>query len=104
MDTATFTSELKDLPQMLSWVRERLERKGLDPKAIRRIELAVEEALVNVIRYAYNAHAGKIEISLKADPGLVEIAIRDWGPAFNPLVAPPAVALEASLEERRSEE
>lgn len=100
MSRATFSSELKYLSQMLTWVSENLARKGLDPKEIRRIELATEEALVNVIQHAYKNQIGKIEIDLKIEAKGVEISIRDWGIAVNPLLLAPAVNQEAGLEQR----
>lgn len=102
MDRNTFSSELQHLPKMLHWIRERLALKGCDAKLIKRLELASEEALVNVIQHAYGNQQGKIEIGLTVGPESVEIAIRDWGPPYDPLAKAPQVDLDTSLEEREA--
>jgi serine/threonine-protein kinase RsbW len=100
MDAMIFLSQLQQLPQMLLWVRERLGRAGVDSKQKLRIELAMEEALVNVIRHAYGEKVGKIEIFFRSDGSQVEITICDWGPPFDPLAGAPEVSIDATLEER----
>lgn len=86
---------------MLHWIRERLFQTEFDEQTIRKIELATEEALVNVIRHAYKAKEGNIEIGMKFHPkSHVEIAISDEGPAFNPLAKEIVINPLATLEER----
>lgn len=101
MDRATFSSQLQHLPKMLLWIRDRLLLEGCEPKLINRLELASEEALVNIIQHAYGKkQRGKIEIGLTVGKESIEIAIRDWGPPYDPLAKAPQVDLEASLEDR----
>ncbi|MEM5790069.1 MAG: ATP-binding protein, partial [Syntrophobacteraceae bacterium] len=51
-----------------------------------RVDLALEEVLVNAIHYAYPENEGEIEIECRADgEGRFYIALRDWGGAFNPV-------------------
>ena len=78
---------------------------GLPGAVVGRVELVLEEALVNVIRYAYGDQPGEVELICSLTPGfrggtrfLVEI--RDSGPSFDPNQGPPP-DLESSLEERR---
>ena len=58
---------------------------GFDTKRLYQIELASEEALVNVIHHSYADLGGVIEIGIKANPGRLEIRICDGGAPFNPL-------------------
>ena len=49
------------------------------------MELACEEALVNIIEHGYGLSSGSIEVELKPSDEDVNIVIRDRGFAFNPL-------------------
>lgn len=102
MERTTFAAELQHLPKMLLWIRERLVQKSFDAKSINRLELASEEALVNVIQHAYGNRQGKVEIGLAIAPERVEIAIRDWAPPYDPLAKSHQIDLGASLEKREA--
>jgi anti-sigma regulatory factor (Ser/Thr protein kinase) len=55
--------------------------EGISP----RVDLALEEILVNVIGYAYEDE-GFIEVECSSgDPDRFLIIVKDWGVAFNPL-------------------
>lgn len=99
--TVSFNAELNALYPMLEWVRSRLETSGLSDVEIRRIEIALEEALVNIISYAYQAKRGMIELEYHLIPGeYVELVIKDQGLPFNPLKQVKKVNPLATLEER----
>jgi anti-sigma regulatory factor (Ser/Thr protein kinase) len=100
MEKAFFTAEIQELHKFREWVRVRLAQGGFETSAIRKLELASEEAFVNVITHSYAGRKGKVEIGLKWGPGHVEIIMRDWGPPFDPLSNASNVDLEAPLEER----
>jgi anti-sigma regulatory factor (Ser/Thr protein kinase) len=78
--------------------------QGLSPATIAEpeLELAVEEALVNVFRYAYRDREGDAAVACRRDRSgkMIEVEITDWGTPFNPLKAPPP-DLTPILEERR---
>ena len=87
---------------MLSWVCDQISHLHMNPTQVRKIEIALEEALVNIIQYAYRDHPGTIEIICKitSDDGL-EIVIKDYGIPFNPLQNRGKVNRHATLEERK---
>ncbi|NRA89675.1 MAG: ATP-binding protein [Simkaniaceae bacterium] len=85
-DTTKFPAQLAFLHSMLGWIRERLEGSGLSDVEIRRIEIALEEGLVNVISYAYQGVEGEITLQYRQVVGeYIEIVIEDSGLPFNPL-------------------
>ncbi len=53
-----------------------------------RVELVVEEVVMNVIRHAHPHGATQAMLRADCANGRVAIAIEDNGPAFDPLVAP----------------
>ena len=64
------------------------------------IELAVEEAIVNIIKYSYTADKGTISATCGEDSeGGFNIKIVDSGPPFNPLMKD-TPDTEASIEDR----
>lgn len=74
---------------------------GCEENCIRKIELASEEALVNIIEHGYKNSSGKIHIRIcECKPGVVELIFADYGPPFNPLKKQTSFNPLASLEER----
>lgn len=97
---ANFPAKLEQLREMLAWISSGLESVSFDQKALHKIELASEEALVNVIKHAYQERPENIEIHLKIFPTHVEVLIKDKGPAFNPLDVEVKIDSSLSVEER----
>ncbi len=83
----TFSASLDQLYSMLAFIRERSIAAALEPLTIARVELACEEALVNIISYAYPEEPGPIDIvcSSPERPG-IKIILRDQGIAYDPWV------------------
>lgn len=88
------------LRSMLEWILHGLVPMEFDASTLRRVELASEEALVNIIQHAYQDRPEKIKITIKAFPkSHVEITFKDHGPPFDPLQVK-APLHSAKLEER----
>lgn len=99
MDKAIFQARIEELPSMLGWIRSHWIDQ---PESFCQVEVGLEEALVNIIQYAYGQTEGEIELSVKIEPNIhIELGIRDWGASFNPLLEGPKVNRSASLDERR---
>ncbi len=87
---------------MQEWIRSQIAIMAFDVSTLRKIELASEEALVNIINHAYKDHPGIIEIHILVYPkNYVEIQIRDKGPPFDPLQHEVKIDKNAPLEERK---
>lgn len=97
----TFSADLKELKKMIEWARGYLLQIDCDPILIRKVELALEEALVNIIRHAYESKGGSIDLCfLGKKKGYLEIEIQDQGPPFNPVKEAAPVNPSLPLEER----
>lgn len=96
-----FQARLEKLKGALTWVRCQVEDIGFSHSDVRKIELALEEALVNIILYAYKNSKGIVEISFSHSPSRIEFIIKDKGPSFNPLKHSLNIDLDAPLEERK---
>ena len=82
----SFSATLSELYPMLGWVRVRLGKTGLSDIEVKRVEIALEEGLVNVISYAYQGVEGSISLTIDFEEGeYIEMTIEDSGLPFNPL-------------------
>jgi anti-sigma regulatory factor (Ser/Thr protein kinase) len=89
-----FKAQIESLPKIMAWLREKVEHLGFDRSSLNKIELATEEAIVNIITHG-NTETLEVEVE-----GKVQITIRDFGPPFNPLEKKQP-DLNAPLEERQ---
>jgi serine/threonine-protein kinase RsbW len=65
------------------------------------LELSFEEALVNIIKYAYPDKPGDIEIFYEfPNQNSLKITIKDWGVAFDPTTFIPKNHCNLSLEDK----
>ena len=98
-----FSASLDTLYEMLNFIKEQAEIFGFDPVCISQIELAAEEAIVNIVSYGYPSdQKGTIEIScFPAQDGSIglKIMIKDDGIPYNPLTTKKTESI--SLIEKR---
>lgn len=94
-------ARVESLHELLTFIRTEAEKRGFSEKALNRIELVAEEALVNVFVHGYARDQGQVEIRcLVSDDPSLTIEIRDTGVSFNPLsLAAPDV--ESDLTKRK---
>ena len=63
------------------------------------LELAVEEAITNVIAHGFRGQGGGVDVICRATRGIVEVQIEDSAPPFDPLSLPEP-DLTADIEDR----
>lgn len=99
-----FSAEIQHLPEMLKFIRNSALEEGMSVDKVYKIELASEEALVNIISYAYPHHFKEKTLSIecrKQGKNRFEVLIRDKGVPFNPIEAEINVDLDKSIEQRK---
>jgi serine/threonine-protein kinase RsbW len=73
---------------------------GVGESELGKLDLILEEILINVARYAYTPETGSVEVAYEAaGPCKLRVEIADFGRVFNPLVADPP-DLSRGLAER----
>lgn len=85
---AVFPAMVGNLHEMLQWISLNILDSGIrfSEQAAQKIELASEEAIVNIIRHGYQESAGEIEIAFRSiPPETFEIILKDRGIPHNPL-------------------
>ena len=81
----TLNNNLDEVPQLAAFVDEVCEEAGLDMSLTMSLNLAIEEAVVNVIDYAYpEGTPGKVCIEAVVDDQQLSFVISDWGVPFDP--------------------
>jgi len=97
----TLPNDTAALPCLADTVTEFCAAHHLDARCSHDLNLALEEAVSNVMLYAYTDHAPHtILVRLTLDDTAVRVAIEDDGVAFNPLDAP-APDLDVPIEQRQ---
>ena len=69
-------------------LRQILSQAGWEKKTTEEILLAVDEALTNIIRHAYQGKPGKMTVSVTTADDKIEIVLEDRGQKFDPTQVP----------------
>ena len=79
-----FAARLSELKQMISLLRARCAQLGAAPELVVRIELALEELLVNTIQHGYRTAEGQVWITITPSADGIRLNYEDAAPPFNP--------------------
>lgn len=79
-------NDVQEVPKLAAFVDEVCEAAGMDMSTTMQMNLAIEEAVVNVMEYAYPAGTkGEVRIEATTHDTYVEFIITDDGKPFNPI-------------------
>jgi len=99
--TLTLRNDIQDVPLLAAFIDEVCELLGFDMATTMQINLAMEEAVVNVMDYAYpDGKPGDVAIQAVTDNGFLVFTITDSGIPFDPTKSG-EVDTTLSAEERR---
>ena len=94
-------AKMDNLGNFIQSLSRWLCQNGMATEKIPRVELAVEEALVNIIRYAYQGQGGDVELSGDiADDQRFVIEISDSGTPFD-VSTLPKPDIHCSIRDRK---
>jgi serine/threonine-protein kinase RsbW len=84
-DTLSLRSQLTEIAKARRWARGHAEAAGFDEFDVDAVELALAEALSNVIRHGYQGDPTKrIDLLVEVDAERLCVCVRDYGPPFEP--------------------
>ena len=84
-ETITLKNNVSDVPRLCSFQDSVYAKMNIEPSLAKKLRLAVEEAVVNVMEYAYSAsRVGSIEVRVMTDGHLLKVMIIDMGAPFDP--------------------
>jgi sigma-B regulation protein RsbU (phosphoserine phosphatase) len=94
-------NDVSQIPLLEEFLESLVEEEKLDPGVFTMVNLALEEAVTNVMMYAYpKGTEGIVDILARVDGDKLEFTITDSGMAFDP-TAIPEVDITAGVEERK---
>ena len=81
----TLPNDIETIPQLNEFIDTVAEEIGLDMSLTMSLNLAIEEAVVNVMEYAYlEGEQGNVDIEVSADDRWLTFIISDNGIPFDP--------------------
>jgi anti-sigma regulatory factor (Ser/Thr protein kinase) len=85
MDKIKRPADLSHLEDFLSFIIDFAKAHKMKEAVLTELQLAVEEAIVNIISYAYPEKKGDILVECSLTPsGDVFVKLTDWGIPFDP--------------------
>jgi anti-sigma regulatory factor (Ser/Thr protein kinase) len=93
----TLHNDIQEVPQLAAFIDEVAEECNIDMALTMSLNLAMEEAVVNVMNYAYPAGTvGDVDIDAVFDNGTLTFVLSDSGTPFDPTQAnDPDLTLQA---------
>jgi len=83
-ESIKFPAQIEYLYNFIHFISRCARDQGFPKRRIQEIELAAEEALVNIFNYAYPEEKGDVEVHCRVDdPGTLICDIMDTGIPFN---------------------
>ena len=80
----TLPNDISTISQLSEFVETVCEEKGLDMALTMNLNLALEEAVVNVMSYAYPDSQGDVKVDIMIDDQKVVSILTDSGIPFDP--------------------
>jgi len=88
MNTLCLPAKLDSLEDFRSFILNKITAWDVAQEIVLKIELVLEEILTNIIKYAYPAGEGDVEVTCTLlNKNKLCFIIQDWGNPFNPLTA-----------------
>ena len=98
--TLELNNDIAEIPQLSAFIDTFAEEAGIDFSLVMSLQLALEEAVVNVMEYAYpKGTMGKVLITASVEGNDLEFVISDSGKAFDP-TAKAEVNVDLGVEDR----
>ena len=99
--SVTLVNQLSEVARLSRLVEAFGEAEGLGPEAVFSLNLALDEVVTNIIRYAHDDDGRQhpIVVRLALEQDVLTAQVEDDGRAFNPLEVP-APDIGASIDER----
>ena len=83
--TLTLKNDVHEVRRFSDFIKDVTEKLHIEPTLAGQLRLAIEEAVVNVIDYAYPLGTeGEIDILVQSDGQILRVIISDRGVAFDP--------------------
>ena len=100
-ETLLIKNDVHEVSKFSTFIKSVMEKLSIEKTLARQLRLAIEEAVVNVIDYAYPAgQEGNIEVQIMSDGETLKTVLIDSGVAFDP-TAKEKADTSLSVEDRQ---
>ena len=100
-ETLTLHNDIGEVPKLGEWIEQKGEELSMPMSDIFQINLALEEAVVNVMNYAYPEQEGMpVRLNMQGDNTRLIFTLEDDGIPFNPTADAKSPDITLSAEER----
>ncbi len=100
-ETLTLKNDISEVTKLSTFIKSVFEKMELDKSLSSQLRLAVEEAVVNVLNYAYPPGSeGTVEIRIMSDDHQLKVMITDAGVPFDP-TEQEKIDTSLAIEDRR---
>ena len=97
----TIVNEVDEISRLAGFIDEMAQQADIDPALAMSLNLALEEAVTNVVLYAYpEGQAGTVDIQATVCDGLLTFVVTDTGKAFDPTTQVADADITLSAEQR----
>lgn len=96
----TFEADPSRIEEITAFVAAQAEEASVAARRLPHLELALEEALVNICTYAYREPPRDVTVRLLRDDRRFAVELVDEGIPFDPLEEAPLPDLSSGLEDR----
>jgi serine/threonine-protein kinase RsbW len=96
----TIPADIDEIPRISTALDALMRKYGFMEEDILDTQLAVEEAVTNIVMHGYGSAGGEVVVLFRAGKGIVEIQLEDRATPFNPLTLPEP-DLTADVEDRK---
>ena len=100
LSSITLPAQLEFLQELIAAVSSCAKKQGFSEKKVQEIELATEEALVNVFKYSYPEEAGDVEVVCTLEGNTLMVDIIDSGIPFD-VTSVPDPDISADISDRK---
>jgi serine/threonine-protein kinase RsbW len=96
----TIPADIGEIPKVSESLEVLMRDHAFSDEEILDTQLAVEEAVTNVILHGYENTTGEVSVTFLTTHGMLEVRIEDRAPAFDPL-SMPEPDIESDVEDRK---
>ncbi len=93
-----FAAATEAVPDIIALIAGEAAAWGLHPRRLMQLELAVEEAVVNICLYAYEVPPGELLVRIDPEESRFVVELVDEGVPFDPLAAEEPDVVAAAQE------
>lgn len=100
MQTLTLHNDVSEMTLLTPFVEESCDILGVQPDVAFQLNLVLDEAVANVVNYAYSEPGHELQVTIDKVDGQLVVQLVDQGVPFDPTTESETPDITLSVEER----